>query len=386
MDAVRAPAPASVAAPAPSPMPVFALTNSTNGTNATEPPTFTKHLSMALKLDNLDYDLLASSWPLVSAFTASVKKAIGLTADVPESNAKIALYPGSVVIEAKIKPPNATVDPAAVASLLDGNICSEVIAQLNPLVTMTGLVKGSFNCTQLDLEQEDPLVTPFVDNQTNRPWIAFWSIVLAPPTTKAQDDAWRFVQKMDEPGSCLSHLLPQTLARIPGLLYRGLQQPNAAINSTQVVRLPPPNEKALGPLKTPNPYDRKAEEAWNKKRVEQEAEAAETKAKTQEAVDLSMSLSAAKEANETQAVMKDTEAVIIRAAKLHAEAARPTSAKRGPDIIPFDVDECDHELGAANGGSASPYPRMDQSPPADYWTSVDLLQDLQDPLSARLCG
>merc|ERR1719253_298123 len=74
-----APAPANnLLAPSPA-APLFSImapniSNETNATNATQDP---RRVSLVMKLDNIDYDLLAASWPLVSSLTFMSKAAIG---------------------------------------------------------------------------------------------------------------------------------------------------------------------------------------------------------------------------------------------------------------------------------------------------------------------
>lgn len=80
--------------------------------------------------------------------------------------------------------------------------------------------------------------TEMNSNQTNRAWIAFWNIAVLPPF--AVDGAWKLLNMVNMPKTELSKLLPMTLARVPGLKYRGLEGPNA-LNET---RLPPPEDKA----------------------------------------------------------------------------------------------------------------------------------------------
>jgi hypothetical protein len=362
------------------PLPVFSVVNNTNmtangtnSTNATANATTPQRVHLAIKLFNLDYDLLTASWPLVSSFTTVIKLAIGSTGHVPRSAIQMAIYPGSVVVEAKILPPPGTA-ATAVEAFLNGTICDAATTRLNTLVSLEKAKLGQLDCNQLELYLEDP---PFEAQESNRPWIAFWNVVFPPPFP--QEGAWRLLQQVNEPGTCASKLLPMTLARIPGMKYRGVEDPNEAIKDSKEVRLPPPEDKAVG-FKLPNPYDEEEELKWNMKVMAREQAAHEKKVLAKKEMELAISAAAAQQSDELKERIKASKEQFTKAARAHADAIRAETGKKAPDIVPYDVisdDPC-HSV-------ESPYPWRDQYPAAEYMTSLTLLQDLQDPLSARLC-
>jgi hypothetical protein len=295
------PAPEPEPAPGPSPffapspdLPVFSVVNetsmtamATNTTNATTP----QRVHLAMKLFNLDYDLLTASWPLVSSFTTVMKLAIGITAHVPRDAIKMAIYPGSVMVEAKIMPPPNTA-ATAVEAFLNGTVCEAAVARLNTLVSLEKAKIGELDCSILELYLEDP---PFEADESNRPWIAFWNVVFPPPLP--QEGAWRLLQQVNEPGTCASKLLPMTLARIPGMQYRAMQDPNEAIKGSKEVRLPPPSDKAVG-FTLPNPYDEQTELEWSMKKMARDQAAHEKDMQTKNEMELAMATASIQQSDE----------------------------------------------------------------------------------------
>jgi len=169
-----------------------------------------RRVNLVMKLNNVDYDLLAETLPLVSSFTSVMKAAIAGAGHIPATAVKLALYPGSLVVEAQISPPQGTA-PEAVVAFLNGSICNSTVDHLTNASatspTLKSVIIGNtsdLNCTVTSLAIEDP---PFPE-ESNRPWIALWSITILPPFS--QDAAWRLLQMVNEPG-------PSSRTFCPGL-------------------------------------------------------------------------------------------------------------------------------------------------------------------------
>jgi hypothetical protein len=321
------------------------VSNISNATNATAGPNVTnQRVFLAMHLTNVDYDLLAESWSLVSSFTALVKMAIGASGHVPPGAIKTVYYPGSVVVEATIIPPPGTA-ATAILAFVNGTVCNETTNRLNGMVSLQAATTGVINCSQTELKLLDP---PFKPEEKNRAWVAFWSVVVHEPF--ADKVAWKLLNEMNDPKSDITKLLPLTLARVPGWKYRSLKEPHAA-NET---RLPPPLDKAVG-FALPEPINE--EEALKAEMRRMRMERASADALTQAkftAEDLKIT-QAVNEAKMAKALLRHTQAKIIRAAKAHTNALFAPNATAGPDIVPYDVimeDAPDAE---------SPYPWADQN-------------------------
>jgi len=359
------PAPAPFWAPSPASFPIFSVaspnnTNGTNGTNATN--VSQQRVSLVMKFHNMDYDRLAASWPLVSSFSHTVKAAIGEAGHVPAAAVKMALFPGSVVLEATIDAPPGT-SPDAVFAFLNGTVCNDTMSRLAPMTALQSTLTGELNCSVLSLTLEDP---PFAPQEENRAWIALWSVSILPPFAK--DGAWRLLQLVNKPMTELSKLLPLTLARIPGLRYRGLREPNAALHETNETRLPPPEDKAVG-FALPDPYAEEAELKFEMERMKRENAARTLMVADKTAMD-NMRAQAALEASKVQQnAISQANIKFTRAARAHASAMRAPNATSGPDIVPFEV------LVDPLLKSESPYPWRDQDPPPRYM--LNLAQEQQ---------
>merc|ERR1719253_1179831 len=168
---------------------------------------------------------------------------------------------------------------------------------------------------------------------------------------------------MNEPGSELSKLLPVTLARIPGLKYRALQEPNAATKYAQEVRLPPPEDKAVG-FGLPHPYEEEAAIKEQMKRLKKEKDAANLKIKEKSAMEEHMAKTSLDTVKRTKAQIKLAGAQFVDAARAHAEAIRAPNASSGPDIVPYDAI-IDYDMRAE-----SPYPWRDQRPRPEYMLNL----------------
>jgi hypothetical protein len=207
--------------------------------------------------------LLARDVKLVSAMALEVKGALSrgiamnssMALILPADSVKMAFYPGSVVVEAIITPP-AGVPSLSMLEALRSTACNQTSFQLNEMTAMDSVKKGTIGCRLLGLSLKEP-PQKREEEQANRAWIAFWSIVLLPPYAK--DAAWHLLNLANTPRTDVSNLLPMTLARVPGLKYRALDEQNV-VNET---RLPPPEDRAVG-FALPNPYDEEAAEAAEK--------------------------------------------------------------------------------------------------------------------------
>jgi hypothetical protein len=356
MSSTAAPAPAIPLAAAPGGAMVYtvALPNGTsNGTNVTE-----QRVNIVMKLDHLDYELLSASWALVSSFTSVAKAAIAEAAHVPADAVKMSIFPGSTVIEASITPSNGTV-AAAVVAFLNGTLCNATVDRLNTMTALQKVMTGDIiDCSVMSIEVQDG---PFAPEESNRAWIATWSITVLPPF--AQDGAWRLLNMVNEPGSQLSKLLPMTLARIPGMQYRGLQTPNLALQDANETRLPPPEDKAVG-FAIPDPYDEEARIEAEKKRMKREKAATALRIKAKSDMEQMQANDALQQAQRGTVVIKNAAAQFTKAAYVHASAIRAANASRGPDIVPFEALENEHLA------SESPYPWRDQNPPAKFMLSM----------------
>jgi len=360
-EAGPAPAPATFWAPSPASFPIFSVAspNNTNGTNMTNATNVSQQrVSLVMKFHNMDYDLLAASWPLVSSFSHIVKAAIGEAGHVPATAVKMALFPGSVVLEATIDAPPGT-SPDAVLAFLNGTVCNDTMNRLGTMTSLQSTLNGDLSCSVLSLTLEDP---PFAPQEENRAWIALWSVTILPPFAK--DGAWRLLQMVNKPMTELSKLLPFTLARIPGLRYRGLREPNAALHETNETRLPPPEDKAVG-FALPDPYPEEAEMKFEMARMKRENAARTLMVNDKSALD-NMRAKAALEASKVQQKMlSQADIKFTRAARAHASAMRAPNATTGPDIVPFEV------LVDPMLKSESPYPWRDQDPPPRYMLSLE---------------
>jgi len=307
---------------------------------------------------NLDYERLAESFPLVSTFTSLVKAGIAAAGHVTANDVKMAIWPGSTVIEAQIAPQNGT-DAAAVFAFLNGTLCNSTAESLKSFAALQSLTTGGvFDCVLHSMELVDP---PFAPQEYNRAWIAFWSITVLPPFDK--DGAWRLLKMVNDPDSRLSKLLPQTLGRIPGLQYRGLQKPNLAIHEADETRLPPPEDKAVG-FALPDPYDEQARLEEEMRRLKRDQAAAALRIEQKSNAEMLAASEALKAARQAKVMIKQADEKFQKAARAHASALRASNRTKGPDIVPFEV------LSDPLLGPESPYPWRDQMPPPRYMLNL----------------
>lgn len=106
-----------------------------------------------------------------------------------------------------------------------------------------------------------PAPMPLGPFEANRPWIAFWSVSILPPNSEVF--AKELLLQVDTPGSRLSHLLPKTLARVPGMKYPGFDGKQNAIHE---IRLPPPTDSAIG-FSLPTPINIEEEKKLHMKQT-----------------------------------------------------------------------------------------------------------------------
>lgn len=299
-------------------------------------------VALAMKLSNIDYDLLSANVAILSALTASAKEAIGVSGHVPASAVRVALYPdsGSVILDAKIVAPSGTA-PAAIEAFLNGTVHEKLTEHLKGMPALRSVVHGIIDCTIVSIGLEDQSLQ---EEESNRAWIAAWNLVLLPPF--AEDAAWRLLDMIHSPSTLLSKLLPMTLARVPGLKYRALQAPNV-MNET---RLPPPEDKGVG-FSLPNPLAKKASE----ERMKREAVLSNVAANDKAAADLMTARKALQDAQQTAAMIKQAGANFAAAARAHAMHITAPSAVRAPEIVPS------HVLTHPGLDSESPYPWRQQS-------------------------
>lgn len=366
---IAAPAPAQannlMAAPSPAAAVYTVLApNNTNGTNATNATNVSsQRVNLVMKLDNINYDLLAASWQLVTSFTGLVKLAIGAAGHVPPEAVKMSLFPGSVVVEAEITPPDG-VAPEAVFAFLNGTVCNATLDNLTGLSALQSVTTGIIDCNVTSLTLVDP---PFDVPEANRAWIAFWSVVIEEPF--AQDGAWRLLNMMNEHGTQISKLLPATLARIPQQ-YKALLDPQAAIKNANQTRLPPPEDKAVG-FKLPNPYAEEEALKAENKRMKEEGDAAASAANARIAREQTQARELLKTVQQEKVSIKQANAKFVNAARVHVEALRAANATRGLDIVPYDV------IGDPLLEGESPYPWRDQVPPPSFMLNLAQQQPVQ---------
>lgn len=296
-------------------------------------------VSLAMKLSHIDYDLLARDVKLVSAMALEVKGALSrgiamnssMALILPADSVKMAFYPGSVVVEAIITPP-AGVPSLSMLDALRSTACNQTSFQLNEMTAMDSVKKGTIGCRLLGLSLKVP-PQKREEEQANRAWIAFWSIVLLPP--HAKDAAWHLLNLANTPRTDVSDLLPMTLARVPGLKYRALDEQNV-VNET---RLPPPEDRAIG-FALPNPYDEEAAEAAAKQRVEREHAAhlrMVTERNDSAVMEAQLVLHASQEVSR---LVKTASDEVYNSAHAHAHAIADTDGKPEPDIVPYEsLDE-----------------------------------------------
>merc|ERR1719253_190502 len=199
---------------------------------------------------------------------------------------------------------------------------------------------GALDCTVLNLGIEGQRAP--VD-ESNRAWIAFWNIVVLPPF--AEDGAWRLLNLVNDPATEISNLLPFTLARVPGLKYRGVQDPNV-LNET---RLPPPEDKAVGfNLLHPGEHPAAAYRG-------RQADDSSRFMKPKSATDHAKAQGVLEDAQRTAAMIKQARANFVDAARAHAVAMSAPSRVQAPEIVPH------HVLTYSEDDAESPYRLRPQS-------------------------
>jgi len=320
----------SAPAPAPAPRQSYAIASPRIATNETQ------RVSLAMRMTNINYDIVAANWTLVSILTSMAQSAIGMSGHIPANAVKVSLFPGSLVIEATITPPSGTAPEAIVAFLEGADVCNQTALQFNALAGLRHAAAGEIGCDVVSLALEDP---PFLPEEENRAWIAFWSVVILPPFD--EEGAWRLLNLANSDSSPISKLLPMTLARVPGLQYRSLKEPNAA-NET---RLPPPLDKAVG-FRLPDPDDpvdeqqalRSEKDRMKRERAEHAAAVLRLERKS------AMKLQKARQALGTSHLLTQTlrqaDTTFTDAARAHAQAITGSNAAEvitPLDIVPPDV-------------------------------------------------
>jgi hypothetical protein len=264
----------------------------------------------------------------------------------------MALYPGSIEVEAVITPPPNTA-PLAILAFLNATVCSEMEGRLNAMVALSPVTTGFIMCSQLELKLLDP---PFEPEEKNRAWVAFWNVVALPPY--ADYASWDLLNLANDPQSEVTKLLPMTLARVPGLRYRAIKPYNAA-NET---RLPPPLDKALR-FKLPSPINEEAALEHEMERMKKEEQQADLVIQDEAAAERMRIDRVMRAAAATRVKIAMEDAKIVKSAKLHvAELFNGTLEGEAPDIVPWGV------LTGHNEDADSPYPWQQQIPPPQIYT------------------
>jgi len=239
--------------------------------------------------------------------------------------------PGSntgLVVEAKLALPlNSALGP--VAAKLSTFACNafEATFLMDPSSkqSLEGFSGGDVKCTAMGahvqpLAAQEPL-------QQNRAWISFWNIVVMPPFAKLGGK--RLLEMVDTPGTKLAKLLPATLAYVPGIMDRSLGDQNAAAES----RLPPPMESSTGFGLRSSRYEQEDLEE-QAQRVKDEKSLKERIINTRATYEIAQA-KLAKEAGEiTKAMVAHAREQFVSAARAHTQALRPSTALRGPAIMP----------------------------------------------------
>jgi len=344
--------------------PIFTVApvNMSNGTNGTSLPFTDDAVSLTVRLGGLDYDHLAASMAQVSSFTLAIKTIIAeagsnfsgtnitQSGNIAPQDVEIALYPGSVVVDALIRPSG--IAPAAIIAALGANLCNEMHAQVDGIASewkslgLESVQTGeNITCTILKLE----LDVKDQGHESNRAWIAFWSIIVLPPYSVPATQ--RLLEEVDTPLSDLAKILPLTVARVPGLDYRSMQEePNAA----QETRLPPPLEKAVG-FALPDPEDEeealKDEESRLRREIKKSGDAIQAK----KMLETSLANDAFNSGEKVSSMINQVKTQAKSAALEHARILR--SGKEGPSIVPYQDIAVHAEL---EEDPDSPYPWFDQ--------------------------
>jgi len=308
------------------------------------------HVSLVMRLSNIDYDMVASNLTLLSSVSAVAKSAIGMSGHIPENAIKVAIFPGSTLtIEATITPPSKT-EAAAIIAFLDGTVCNQTGTSFNTLADLTPATVGTIDCSVLSLSSKD---SPLPSDESNRAWIAAWSVAILPPF--AEEGAWRLLNLANKDMSNVSKLLPMTLARVPGLKYRSLKEPNTDIEA----RLPPPDDRAVG-ISLP---DLAGVEALKQgalkvdaKRMKREHAAAELRLERKAELELKRAQAELAAAQQITQAIAQTDAKVTNAAKVHAEILVPDEDASAPDIMPPEV------LVGPDNDEESPYHSFEDEP------------------------
>lgn len=309
-----------------------------------------QHVSLVMRLSSIDYDMVASNMTLLSSVSAVAKSAISISGHIPGNAIKIAIFPGSLTIEATITPPGET-EAAAILAFLGGTVCNQTAKSFNALAELNLATVGTIDCSVLSLSLKDP---PLPSDELNRPWIAAWSVTILPPF--AEEGAWRLLNLVNKDMSKVSKLLPMTLARVPGLHYRSIKEPNA-VNET---RLPPPDDRAVG-IVLPDMAgveELKQEDFQvDGKRMKREHVAARLRLEMKSELELKKAQAELGAAQQVSQTISQTDAKLTNAAKVHAETIRPAYEDvSGPDIMPPDV------LVGSDNEEESPYHSLEEEP------------------------
>lgn len=364
----QAPAPAVIPSTAPAP----AL--------APSPPPSSQRVTVPLEFVHVHYDVLMMNHRWVSAFQDLVKKGVAAAAAIPyyqtftADNVTLALYPGppgSMLGEASIevvlgaKPAAATaqktasaavsfhesattpVTAAKVAAALKGAVGKELVMRLHAEQKKNGtafkhFTHGAVNCIAKEPSIGKVQVAGETAKETNRAWLAPWSIVIVPPFSKV--GATRLVEDLSIKGSRLAELLPKTSAYVPGIPDPAL----GAWNSAKEMRLPPPNAKYLEVMQPGVRLDEKdasnleelvAQKGFAMKRT------MELKRRAKDTYETMQAKKAIQAAASTQKMIKQAGAQFLKAARAHAAALTAPTRHKGLNIVP-----------PALGNSDSPYP------------------------------
>lgn len=86
--------------------------------------------------------------------------------------------------------------------------------------------------------------SPAAPEEANRPWIAWWSVIVQPPnrTFDAEAAAEKLRLFVNARGTWVTKMLPATLARVPGLPFPGFQDRGTVPGERKI---PPPEDKSV---------------------------------------------------------------------------------------------------------------------------------------------
>jgi len=261
---------------------------------------------------------LTRQWPSKELFEASSAN------EGPPKSVTLAMYPssnetGHVLLEGTVSYPGNALD-SAIESAMKRAACQQVLKTWASLNKLESLHHEAISCQLLRVE----IAKKPAEKETNRPWIATWSIIVKQPWV-ARETASRILAALAEPGSKLGMLLPKTLARIPGVGDPSL----AGDHGMHETRLPPPLDtaEAFG-YEDIDENLKKQKDGLSKRQLE---------LRRQDMMENKMAERAIHAGEEAHDEIEHLKGKIVAATRAHAMALRPRSIRSGPEIIPPDV-------------------------------------------------